>query len=176
MILRVTLALIAVFACFAQVRSQVKVEVGDVKEQRRTDGFFNDLNIDLKLGGPVLKNAKAARITVDRAVDDTGKDLISDKTTDKAFKEISSFDSRSEDTTRIEVDLKNSERRATVVKELAGTIELFDPTRDPQSTISISNFQAAIGKPLTNPLLRSAGVEVTVWTKEMFDAPSHMNE
>jgi hypothetical protein len=163
--------------CFASSASaQVKVEVGDLKETRRTDGFFNNLEIDLKVSGPSLKNAKAARVIVDKASDDSGKNLIGEKAKEKSFKEISSFGLESEDSATLEVTLTNTDRRATTVKDLSGVIELFVPTRDPQAVISIPNFQNAIGKPLSNASLRSAGVGITVWTKEIFDARKKAEE
>lgn len=167
---RILFAVVLAVACAPATSSQIKLEPGDLKESRRTDGFFNDLDIQLRLSGAGLKDAKAARIKVDKAIDDTGKNLVGDKTLDQEFKEIASFEIQSSEAARLEVELKNSDRRATVVKELTGVLELFLPASDPRSTIRIANFQNVIGKPLVNPTLRTAGIEVTVWTKEVFDA------
>lgn len=153
--------------------AQVKVEAGNLKETRRTDGFFNQLEVELKITGPVLNGAKALRVMVDKAADDTGKNLVSEKTSSRAdFKEVDSKETEA----KLDVELTNAERRATALTEIAGTIEIFIPARDPQSTVSLAGLQKQIGKQIASPVLKSAGVEVTIWNKEMFDARKKAEE
>jgi hypothetical protein len=165
-----TLALIAAVILTSTVLAQVKVAPGDLKESRRTDGFFNKLDVELKISG--LASAKAVRVLVDNASDDTGKNLVGDRTASKDFKEVDSPDEE----TKVEVELKNTERRATKLLEISGSIELFIPSRDPRATITLNNFQRDLGKPIANPALKAAGLEVTVWNKEMYEARKKAEE
>jgi hypothetical protein len=168
--LKPVLLTIAVFGAVLPTFGQIKVAPGNLKENRRTDGFFNNLEVELKISG--LAPAKAVRVLVEKAVDDSGKNLVSEKSTGKDFKEIDSSDQE----TRVDVELKNTERRATRLQELSGSLEVFDPSRDPASTITLPGFQKGLGKPLSSIPLRTAGVELTVWNKEMFDARKKAEE
>jgi len=152
------------FVMCSSTFAQVKVSTGTLKESRRTDGFFNDLDVEIKIAG--LAGAKAVRVTVERAQDDTGKNLVSEKSVQKDYKEIDSSDTE----TTVEITLKSSERRATRVQEVTGFIEVFAPGSDPRASVTVPNFQRDIGKPLTLPALKAAGIEVTVWNKPMFEA------
>ncbi|GGA04233.1 hypothetical protein [Okeania sp. KiyG1] len=57
------------------VLGQVEVTVEDITDTR-TDIFNSKLEIYLKFFGDMLVDAKAIRVTVDRAVDETGKSII----------------------------------------------------------------------------------------------------
>src|SRR6476619_7053198 len=107
----------AVFAILtASVASaQVKVSVGDVKDTRRTDGFFNKLEVDLKISGESLSGAKGIRALVSKGIDETGKNLINEKESENNFKEIDSSDKE----TKLSIELKNPERRASAVQEIS---------------------------------------------------------
>src|SRR5262245_41481981 len=153
--------------CATTASAQLKATAGDVEDSRRSDGFFNRLKVDVKLEGPPIASAKGVRIFVTKAVDDTGKNLLSDKEPEKDFKEIDSTPEKAE--AKLQIELKNPERRASTVPEISGTVELFTPQKDPKSTIAIPNFQRNIGKPIASPALKAAGIELTVWTKEMFE-------
>jgi len=165
-------AAVFVFLLCAVASGQVKVTAGDVKETRRTDGFFNKLEVDLKISGEALAGAKGVRALVAKAVDETGKNLIDEKESANDFKEIDPSDKE----TKLAIEMKNTERRANVVQEISGSVEIFAPQRDPKATIALANFQRDIGKPIANPSLRAAGVEITVWTKAMFDARKKAEE
>jgi hypothetical protein len=153
--------------------AQIKVAAGDLEDSRRTDGFFNRLKADLKISGPGLGGARGARVLITRAVDETGKDLLGEKEPDRDFKELDVSDSSE---ARLQIELKNPERRAATIREISGTVEIFSPQRDPKSTIVVPNFQKNIGTPLANPSLKSAGIQITLWTKEMFDARKKAEE
>lgn len=166
-----TIGVMAMLAagCFAQV----KVSAGDVEDSRRSDGFFNKLKVELKITGSSLAGAKGVRAFVTKAVDDTGKDLMADKAADKEFKELSSSD---QSEAKLQIEVKNPERRAATVREISGTVELFSPQKDPKATIVVPTFQRNIGRPIANAPLKAAGIEITVWTKEMFDARKKAEE
>jgi hypothetical protein len=152
--------------------AQVKVTAGDVKDTRRSDGFFNKLEVDLKISGESITGAKGIRVLVTRAVDETGKNLIDEKESENEFKEIDSSDEE----TKISIEMKNPERRANAVQEISGSVEIFAPQRDPKATIILVNIQRDIGKPIVSAALRAAGIELTVWNKVIFDARKKAEE
>lgn len=164
--------LLALFACLnIAAPAQVRVMADEVTDTRRSDGFFNKLEVKLKLMGDALAEAKAVRLKVNKAVDETGKDLIGEKTNDGEFKEIGS-----DENPKLDVELKNPTRRATEVAEISGVIELFAPHKDPAATVTIAGALSLTGKPLTNPALRAQGVEITLWTKAQFEARKKVEE
>jgi hypothetical protein len=146
---------------------------GEVKDTRRTDGFFNKLEVELKLLGDVLSDAKGLRITVAKAVDETGRDLVDPKTAETEFKEV---DSSQGGTIKVEIQLKNPARMANAVKEITGTVELFVPKRDPASTVAVPSFLRNAGKPIVSPTLKAAGIEIIAWTKEQYEARKKIEE
>ena len=152
--------------------AQVKVIAGDVKDTRRTDGFFNRLEVELKITGDSLTGAKAFRAVVTKAVDATGKNLLDEKQFEHDFKEIDS----SENEAKLDIQLKNPERRANAVQEISGSVEIFAPQKDPKAIITLVNFQREIGKPIANTSLKAAGLEITVWNKVIFDARKKAEE
>jgi hypothetical protein len=165
------LAALVVVALGSASVAQVRVMPGDVKDTRRTDGFFNKLEVELKVLGDVLAQAKGIRYTVEKAVDETGKNLINEEKTGSDFEEISNPDS-----VKIELELKNPSRQAMTVKEISGTLEIFAPQRDPASSVTVPSFVKQTGKMIANPALKAAGLEVTIWTKEQFEANKKAEE
>lgn len=157
----------------ATASAQVRVLEGSVNESRRNDGFSSVLQVDLKVVGDVLKDAKGIRVTVERAVDETGKNLLDEKKAEKDFKEISL---QGENSTKLSLELKPSERKAAVIKEISGFLEIFLPTKDPKSVITVAGVMKGAGKPLVNPALKAAGLEVTVWTREQFEVRKKAEE
>jgi len=167
-------SLTLIVSCLVSVAAaQIKLTPGDVEDRRRSDGFFNRLSVKLKLNGPELAAAKAIRVLVATAVDDTGKNLINPKEEKAEFKDKSGFE---ETEATVEFELLNPERRAASIKSLAGTIEVYVPPNDPRAVLTFPGFQRSIGKSLSNPALKSAGVEVTVWDKRTFDAAKKTEE
>jgi hypothetical protein len=160
----------AMFAIDLTAIAQVKVSAGDVEDSRRTDGFFNRLKVELKITGAALAGARGVRVSVDKAVDDTGKNLIDEKEQDRDFKEVDSAEAE------VTIELKNPERRAASVREISGTVEVFAPQKDPKSILLVPGFQKTAGTPLQFPALKAAGIEVTFWTKEIFEARKKAEE
>ncbi len=156
-------------ATFAQVR----VMPAEVKETRRTDGFFNKLEVELKLVGDAMAEAKGIRVILEKAVDETGRDLLDPEKKSDEFEDLSSsFGGRD----KIDIEMKNAARQATVLQELSGRIELFIPKRDPKSLILLPEALKTTGRPLGSPELRAAGITLTVWTREQYEARRKVEE
>jgi len=142
----------------------VRVSVTEVSDRRSTGQFFNNLEIKLKLVGDDTADIKGIRTAITTAVDDAGRDLLTDK--DKG----TDFETRSDNSqSDITLSLKNPARKATAVREISGELQLFMPTRDPSATLLIRNISKIAGKPIANPALEKAGISVTVLTKKEYD-------
>ena len=156
--------------------AQVQVLVGDVKETRRTDGFFNKLEVQLKVIGEIVPDVRGVRVSLQRAIDSTGKNLIDDKamrSRGSGFDDVSASDSEN---FKVDLEMKNAARRATTVTEIAGVLELFVPGRDPGSTITLSDFNRQTGKPLANAALRASAVDIVVWNKQQYEGQKKAEE
>ena len=167
------IVILALLGINATASAQVRVLEGSVNESRRNDGFSSALQVDLKVVGDVLKDAKGIRVTVDKAVDESGKNLLDDKKTEKDFQQINL---QGENSTKLSLELKPSERKATVIREISGYLEIFLPTKDPKSVITVAGVMKGAGKPLVNPALKAAGLEVTLWTREQFEVRKKAEE
>lgn len=171
--LHLSLASLIVVAFSGVGAAQVRVLEGSVAESRRNDAFSSGLQVELKVVGDALKDARGIRVTVEKAIDETGKNLFEEKKAEKDFKEINL---QGENNTKLSLELKASERKAAVIKELSGYLEIFLPTKDPKAVITVPNVMKGAGKPLANPALKAAGLEVTVWTREQFEVRKKAEE
>lgn len=152
---------------------KVGVLAGEIKDSRTTGSFFAGLEVELKLVGDTLVDAKAMRLSVDAAVDDTGRDLINEKTDKSEFTEIDMSDKTA---ATAKVALKNPVRQATAIQELSGFIELFIPRRDVESVATITNLSSSLGTPVSAPALKAAGIGLVIWNKEQFEGRKKAEE
>ena len=152
---------------------KVGVLVGDVKDSRTTGTFFAGMEVELKIVGDVLADAKGMRLSVEVAVDDLGRNLVGEKTESGEFKEV---DSSGKTSASAKVELKNPVRQATTIRELSGSIELFTPRKDPDSTVTVNNLNRNLGVPIASPALKAAGIEVVMWNKDQFEARKKAEE
>jgi hypothetical protein len=157
----------------ATASAQVRVLEGSVAESRRNDAFSSALQVELKVVGDALKDARGIRVTVEKAIDETGKNLLEEKKAEKDFKEINLL---GDNNTKLSLDLKASERKASVIKEISGYLDIFLPAKDPKAVITVPNVMKGAGKPVINPALKAAGLEVTVWTREQYEVRKKAEE
>ncbi len=151
------------FLCSTQVAFAINIQVGDVKDSRTTGQFFAGFEIDLKLIGDEIGDAKAIRTSIVSAVDSTGRDLIDPSKIEKDFKEVGSYGASDN---KVTVNLKNPSRKAETLKELKGQIELFVPKNDPQSTVVLRGFKQHSGKVIDSPALKSSGIELAFYDSQ----------
>lgn len=144
----------------------VQMRLGDVKDTRTTGQFFAGLDVELKLSGDTLEDAKSMKLTIESATDDTGRNLIDSGKMRDGFEAIGSYGQKN----MVTLKLKNPARKAATVKEITGSIELFVPKQDPGSSAVIESFQAKTNAPFEAPGLQKANVKVIVWNKAQFDA------
>lgn len=163
----IAVVVLSVLGWVSPALSQVRVLPGDIKDNRTTAGFFAGLEIELKVLGDILADAKAIRLSVASAADETGRDIFSEKESRTEFKEL---DESEQNAARLSIKLKNPARQAMTVREISGEVEVFVPRRDPSSTVTVNNVQKTTGSPIVSPALKSAGIEVTLWTKQQYEA------
>jgi hypothetical protein len=147
-------------------QAEITVTVGDVSDQRSTGEFSARLEIKLLLSGAELADVKGMRLKVSSATDDTGKNLADEKIQRmfadefKPLEEPFGAGPKKKGEFEAAIDLTNPERAAKTVK-LSGKLELMSPKADPTSVVTASLAKDA-GKPLTNPAMKAAGVEITL--------------
>jgi hypothetical protein len=137
---------------------------------RRSPGPFAQLELVLEL--PKIKDADvaASRVTVQAATDETGGDLV-DHDHEPMLNE--NFRGRASDGSTpatISVTLKNPARAATKVTEVRGEIELYMPSKDPNSVAEVPKFLSFSGKPIAHKALKANGVEIALISKAQLDA------
>jgi hypothetical protein len=140
--------------------SLVDVAVHRVND-RRSGGNFSQLEIVMEL--PKIKDADvaASRVVVVSAVDETGRDLVD---REREAELNTNFRSNANPTTpaTISLTLKNPARTATKVKEVRGELELFMPSKDPNSVAEIAKLTSFSGKSLAHKALKANGVEIAI--------------
>lgn len=132
----------------------LRVSAGTIEDRRTTGKFFGGLEVELKLTGDDLADAKASRVLLKKAVDETGRDLLPDEKKVPDFSTSGGSD--------LKVSLKNPARGATTLKEISGEVELFTPSRDPAATVTVDKLLSRMDKPISMPALRNQKIEVTV--------------
>ncbi len=159
----IAISLIASYA-FA---GDLNVSVSEVRDSRTTGQFFAGLEMKFKIMGDALLDAKGVKLTVAKATDDTGRDLI--KKDESGGREFTKPDENRAGQVEIEAKMKNPARKASVVKEVSGEIFVFSPGRDPNAIASIPGFMAKAGRKIENNALKAGKVDLGIMTKKEFD-------
>lgn len=146
-------------------KSGLAVAAGDVTDRRRNDNVFASLEIELKLTGEASAGARGARATVEKAVDDTGRNLIKEKNDSSDFAKSSG-----DEPPALKIELRNPARRASKVRELTGQVEIFVPERDPSAQARIAKFSSQMDRPIASPALKAAGAQATVVSRKTYEA------
>lgn len=141
------------------------VSAGDVTDRRRNDSFFSGLEIELKLTGEPAAGVRGARATVEKAVDDTGRNLVKEKAEKADFAKSSG-----DGAPALKLELRNPARRAGKVREVTGQVELFVPERDPTAQARVPRFATQMDRPIAAPALKAAGAQVTVVSRKTYEA------
>jgi hypothetical protein len=149
-------------------RAQVQITVVEVTYNGKTqqvskDDFhaqaYDGLQVELKLHGDMISTAKSSEIIVKVATDDLGTDLAKEQFGPDEMPNLShSLDFYKS------VTLKDPAEGAKAIKALSGEEDFYVPRNDPDSTVTVENFQKTAGTPLTSPQLASAGLAITLYT------------
>jgi hypothetical protein len=146
-------------------KTDLAVSAGDVTDRRRNDNVFASLEIELRLTGEASAGARGARVTVEKAVDDTGRNLIKEKSDSDDFAKSSG-----DGPPALKIELRNPARRATKVRELTGQVELFVPERDPSARARVAKFASQMDRPIAALALKAVGAVVTVVSRNTYEA------
>lgn len=157
-----TALLVSTVSLFAQKSLDVTVkQVND----RRTNGHFAQLTISVELPGVRSADVAASRVLVSSAVDETGRNLIDAEAGEPQLEpnhRMSMLGEEAAQPATVSITLENPDRKATSVKEVRGEIELYMPSKDPNSVAEVTKFLATSGKPLAHRALKANGVDITL--------------
>lgn len=153
------------FAALALPAQDLRVSAGTIDDRRTTGQFFGGLEVELKLTGDDLADAKAARLLLTKAVDETGRDLLPEKRDDPDFQK--SFGGSLPD---LKASLKNPARNAGALKEISGEVQLFIPGRDPASTVVVDKLATRMDKVVASPGLKTPKIEVRLVSPKAYRA------
>jgi len=161
---------IALFAAPLLAQSKADTTVKQVND-RRTSGSFSQLMITIELPGVKSSEVAASRVLVSSAVDDSGQNLIDPQAQTPTLDPNSrGMFGGQDDPVSVSVTLKNPARKATAVKQVSGDIELYMPSKDPNSIAEIPKFTSTYGKPLTHKALKANGVEIMAMNETLLAA------
>jgi hypothetical protein len=157
----------------AQSAKPTEVNVRQVND-RRTNGHFSALHITLELPKYHYGDITASRVIIATATDDTGRDLVekssSEPTLDPTGGGMMARDPEmAARPASVSFDLKNPERKAKSVKEVRGEIELYMPSKDPNSTAEVAKFMSLSGKTLSNKALSANNIEIAMISPAQID-------
>ena len=163
--------LILLFNVVASAHQKLDVSVKQVND-RRTKGFFSELNIALELPKIMSPEVAASRVLVSSATDETGRDLVDHEKQEPQLETNMRATMQSDKPVpaQVSLTLKNPDRRAMKVKEVRGEIELFMPSKDANSVAEIAKFTSFSGKTLSHKALKANAVEITMFTQAQVDA------
>jgi hypothetical protein len=148
------------------------VTVKQVNDRRTSGQFFAQLVISLDLPKVHASDVAASRVLVASATDSAGNSLID---ADAKEPELESNQRGGPDAdaalpASVSVTLKNPSRKATSVKEVRGDIELYMPSKDPNSVADVAKFLSFSGKPLAHKALKANGVEIALISPAQLEA------
>ena len=132
-----------------------------------------DLVVVLNLYGKDLREIKGMRCLVDKAVDNTGKNLIpkdSDITSTNQTWTPVLHDS--ETPPGMQLILELPAQQASTVKELTGRLEILTPVHDPMCVLNFTRIAAQLNVELADPNLIASQIKMVVSTKKTNGKPS----
>jgi len=149
----------------------LRVSTGTIDDRRTTGKFFGGLEIELKLTGDDLADARAARVTLKKALDESGRDLLPEKKQDEDFQKSSGGSAPN-----LKISLKNPARGASAIKEISGEVQLFAPSRDPAATILVDRLTSRMDKPIVSSGLKSQQIAVRLVSPKVYRAEAKKRE
>ena len=149
----------------------LRVTAGTIEDRRTTGKFFGGLEIELKLTGDDLADAKAARVSLKKAVDESGRDLLPEKKGDEDFQKSSGSGGPD-----LKISLKNPARGASAIKEVSGDVELFAPSRDPAATVVVDRLTSRMDKSVDSAALKAQKIAVRLVSPKVYRADAKKRE
>lgn len=145
-------------------------------QDRRSAGHFPRCTLGVELPDYPAFEVTAARVVVTKAVDDLGTSLVKEDAAEARLEPTQRGQLGKPEEGKpvlaalVFAEMKNPPRKAKVLREVSGEIELLVPSRDPNGEAKLDRFPGLAGKPLSNAALRANGVEIAILTKAQVDA------
>jgi hypothetical protein len=155
-----------------QAQKPAQAVVNQVNDRRNAGSTFSQLTIGMELPAVQASTVAASRVLVRTATDDSGADLVARD----AEEPMLYPNMRQEGAISVSMTLKNPARTATKLREASGEIELYMPSKDPNSTADVPKFLPASGKALAHKALKANGIEITFLTAAQLDAENRKRE
>ena len=155
----------------AQKAKSISPVVTQVNDRRSAS--FGQLMLSLDLPGIKTTEVAASRVVVTAATDDLGATLVDAEATptmEQNMRGTMDFSGEEVPAASVNVTLKNPDRGATSLKSVQGELELFMPSKDPNSTAEIRNFLASGNKPVSHKALKANGIEIALVSSAQIDA------
>ncbi len=126
-----------------------------------------NLVVQVNLFGKDLREIKGLRCIVDKAVDNTGKNLIpKDSDYAKTNQSWTSVFYDPETPTGMQLILDLPAQQASSIKELTGRLEILTPVHDPMCVLNFTRIAAQLNVELADPNLIAAQIKMVVSTKK----------
>jgi len=143
----------------------------NVPNDNRSPG---NLVVELNLAGKDIAGITGIRCILEKAVDDTGKNLILKGAEWDLTRTNQNFtptlcDLESPPGMQLILDLPA--KQASKIKALKGQAEIFKPANDPASVITMTNVTGQSKMDLSHPALTAAQIKMTVTPKEYNGKP-----
>ena len=139
--------------------SRNAVTFGELRAIRSPFEGLSRLEVDLSVSGDMFAVSQGVRCRIDRAVTDIGEDA---RIRQDAVRPFDAFG--------LSVQLKLPARKARVLRELSGVLEVFCPARDAQSTVRITGFARKPRTVVSHPSLTVIGATVSVISMSELEA------
>lgn len=151
---------------------KVGVVVESLLDRRTTSDFPRpSLTVSLNIEGEDARSVASARARVTRAVDDMGKSLVQDASSQAMTIGGDAWQHAREDAPpSVRLELASPARKAKTVASLEGVLETYLPSRDPAATVKIDRILTRKDKPLTVPALASQRIRIQVLSKAGLEA------
>jgi hypothetical protein len=152
----------------------IAAEFNSIEDERVAgDSQTPRMTVTVTLPGTRNNDVAAMRVVPRKVVDDLGTDLVPEKATEAQFESVGQRDEFGQEVPPpvfVSVPMKTASRKAKVLKEVSAEAELYMPALDPAALVTIPKFLGEAGKPIVNPVLQAAGVEITILSKEQIEA------
>ena len=152
----------------------IAAEFNSIQDERVAgDSQTPSATLTVTLPGTKQADVAAMRVVTRKVVDDLGTDLVPENAAEAQFDSVGQGDSypgQEPPPVSVSIPMKTASRKAKVLKEVSADAELYMPALDPTALVTIPKFLGEAGKPIVNPVLQAAGVEITILSKEQIEA------
>ncbi|MBK9087521.1 MAG: hypothetical protein IPL90_00060 [Holophagales bacterium] len=152
----------------------IAAEFSAIEDERVAgDSQTPRMTVTVTLPGTKHNDVAAMRVVTTKVVDDLGTNLVPENAAEAQFESAGQRDSypgEEPPPVNVSIPMKSASRKAKVLKEISADVELYTPALDPAALVTIPKFLGEAGKPIVNPVLQAAGVEITILSKEQIEA------